>query len=134
MQRKIKKEVTDKLQQNLIKANGKKFWRCWKGAFSKVKSNNMIVNDLHDDSHIANYLSDHFQAACSPNTDSKQLHFMNEYFMNKAVYCGSADSIPIDVELVSKAIDHIEHNKAPGFHSLTIEHIAYAQPSIVVIL
>ena len=60
---------------------------------------------------------------------------MNEYYKSKAAYSRSIESATIvNVELVSNAIDRIDHNKAPGFNNLTIEHLVYAHPSIIVIL
>ena len=59
---------------------------------------------------------------------------MNKFLSAKSHYTGPIDQFSIDVELVSKAIDRIECNKAPGFDGLTIEHIACAHPSIVIIL
>ena len=36
--------------------------------------------------------------------------------------------------MVGKVINDMSNNKAPGHDSLTIEHIKYAHPSLVVIL
>ena len=33
-----------------------------------------------------------------------------------------------------EAVKHIDFNKASGFDNITVEHISYAHPSIVIIL
>ena len=52
----------------------------------------------------------------------------------KANYTDSKDKLIIDVELVSKSIDKIESKKAPGFDGITIEHIKYAHPSLIIVI
>jgi hypothetical protein len=131
---KSKNSVTNKLQKNLLNANSNKFWRCWKGYFKPGNDNKTNVNGLKDNKDIADYLANSFQSACTPNSESKQKEFKEKYFSNKSQHVNATEQFSIDVELVCTAIDKIDHNKAPGFDSLTIEHIAYAHPSIVVIL
>ena len=68
-----------------------------------------------------------------PNNENKHQDFKTNYFANKATY-DIFTPVSISVELISKAIDCIKFNKAGGFDHVTIEHITYAHPSIVVIL
>ena len=119
----------------MLTANSKKFWRCWKGCFRSTVNNNINVNNLKDDLDIANYLATNFQSACTPNNVIKQREFKDRYVLNKSNYCGNqSEQFSIDVEMVGKAIQCIDFNKAAGFDRLSIEHIAYAHPCIVVIL
>ena len=70
----------------------------------------------------------------TPNSKCKQKECVNRYNATKSVYVGPAEQYSIDVECVGRAIDKIDYNKAPGFDGLTIEHIAFAHPCIVIIL
>ena len=44
------------------------------------------------------------------------------------------ENCSFNVELVSKLIAEMENGKAPGLDGLTVEHLLYAHPSVVVIL
>ena len=50
------------------------------------------------------------------------LKFKNKYLQNKKHYVGSPNPVCIDIETVSKAIDMMSNNKAPGHDNLTIEY------------
>ena len=41
------------------------------------------MNDLKNDTSIANYLADNFKLACTPNDGNKDLEFKTKYFLNK---------------------------------------------------
>jgi hypothetical protein len=93
------------------------------------------VNNIVGDSAVANYLSDNFKKACTPNNADRDLEFKQSYFLNKGNYPEDLDTkFVIDVETVDKAINKISANKAAGHDSLTIEHIKFAHPSLTVIL
>jgi len=111
-----------------------KFWRCWKGCFQKSNQVDLVVNSLSNSNDIAKYFADSFQNACTPFSNSKNIEFKNKYFETKSNYTGFGDKLVINVELVNKAIDNIEGNKAPGFDGITIEHIKYAHPSVVIVI
>ena len=129
------KLVTEKLQNSLLKTNKNKFWRLWKSNFKQTRNNDdLIVNNLNDNNSVANYLAENFKSACTPNDKNKDIEFRNKYFYRKKTYTGPISEESIDVETVSKAIDHMVCNKAAGFDRLTIEHIKYAHPSLVIIL
>ena len=38
------------------------------------------------------------------------------------------------MQVVNEAVNKIECNKTPGFDKITIEHITYAHPSVIIIL
>ena len=132
-----KKRITQKLQDTLYNASSKNtFWKIWKGSFnSSNASNNTTVNDSGDKFDVANIFAENFQKACTPNDHPTNDRFKQQYFQNKKNYANNfSDFTDITVETVDNAIIKMSLNKASGLDNLSIEHIKYAHPSIVVIL
>ena len=116
--------LREKLQNNLLSFKNNDVWKVWKSNFKSTNCCKQLnVNNLKNDANIANYLADNFKLASNPNDGNKDLEFKTKYFLNKEHYTGSSDAIYINVEMVSKAINDMCNNKAPGHDSLTIEHI-----------
>ena len=81
---KSKTQVTDKLQENLLSANSRKFWRCWKGCFKSPSDKyDMNVNGLKDDDSIASHLAKHFQDTCTPENINTQNKFYSKLFVKE---------------------------------------------------
>ena len=130
-----KNHVGEKLQNNLIKSNPKQFWKFWNGCFKKAKaSESLKVNGLCDKLDIADYLADEFASTCTPNDEKLHADFKRKYLLQKTDNIGSVEKLRISVQCVNGAIERIEYNKAAGFDHITVEHIAYAHPCIIVIL
>ena len=55
-------------------------------------------------------------------------------YKTNCLHYGSKVEYSINVETISNAIDNMSINKAAGFDNLTIEHVMFAHPSIIVIL
>jgi len=52
------KTISDKLQNNLLNTNSKKFWRCWQGYFKNNDTNKKInVDGLKESFEIADHFS-----------------------------------------------------------------------------
>jgi len=130
-----KNYVGQKLQQNLINSNPRNFWKCWNGCFKKSNyAQNLNVNGLSEDSAIADYLSEEFRQTCTPHDVKKHEEFKLKYLTQKADNINVSENIQINVQIVNEAINKIGSNKAPGFDQITIEHITYAHPSVIIIL
>jgi len=129
-----KNVVSDKLQHHLGNANPNKFWRCWKGAFNSANNFNCDVNGLRNNYEIANCFADSFKESCTPNNILKQVELKNVYYKNKAGYSKNDDIPFVNVENVSKIIDNVGLNKAPGFDGIMIEHLKFAHPSVILIV
>lgn len=118
-----------------MSANSRKFWRCWKGCFKSPSDKcDMNVNGLKDDASIASHLAKHFQDTCTPENINTQNKFIQNYLLKKSDYPNSTKNFSIDVEDVDRAVKHLDFNKASGFDNITVEHISYAHPAIVIIL
>lgn len=127
--------VGEKLQNKLINTNPKNFWKYWKDCFKKVKATeNVKVNELSEDSDIANYLAEEFERTCTPNNVEMHNKFKTKYLSQKQSQTNTVNQPRINVHSVNSAIERIGLNKAAGFDHITIEHIIYAHPSIVIIL
>jgi hypothetical protein len=129
-----KNSVSDKLQQHLVNSNPNKFCRCWKGVFDRAKNFNLEVNDLKNYDDIANCFAKSFKEACTPNNELKHLDFKKLYFANKSAHLGNDDIPFVSVELVSRIVDSIALNKAPGLDGIVIEHLKFAHPSAIIIM
>ena len=131
-------KVSNNLQNNLLSAKSTKFWKCWKGYFKTNKNaqNCVTIDGVKKDIDVANLLANSFKSACTPNSENKHQSFKEIYFSNKSSYADLNDTLlcNIDVQAIDLAIKSIEFNKAPGIDGLSIEHIAYAHPSLVIVL
>ena len=134
--KKYNSKVSEDLQRNLVSATSAKFWKCWKGYFKGNKNtlNNVTIDGFKKEIDVANVLANNLKNACTPNSDRKHQNFKDLYFDNKTANRDLNDKCYVDVETLDGAINHISANKAPGFDGLSIEHIKYAHPSVIIIL
>jgi hypothetical protein len=133
-----KNYIGEKLQNNLVNSNSRNFLKCWNGCFKKLNcAQNQNVNGLSEDSAIANYLAEEFKQTCTPHDLKKHEEFKLRYLSRKAEivnFSEHAQHMQISVQDVNEAINKIQTNKASGFDKITIEHINYAHPSVIIIL
>ena len=130
-----KNHIGEKLQKNLFNANSRKFWKCWNGCFKKSNcKQNINVNGLSEDLAIADYLAEEFKRTCTPHDLKKHEEFKCKYLSRKTHINTPSKCVQISVRTVDEAVNKIDSNKAPGFDQITIEHIAFAHPSVIIIL
>ena len=133
--KKSESEASTKLENNLMNADSSKFWRLWKSCYKSPSAADMYcVNKLNDNVDIANCFAENIKNTCVPNDVNKHNVFREQYIHRKKSYTGPADSFSIDVELVSKSVNKMAINKASGFDCVTVEHVKFAHPSLIVIL
>ena len=129
------KKVSSKLQNSLSCTKKNNFWKVWKSNFkTKDFSNGLNINDLQGDKNIADYLAANFTRTCTPNDINKDFEFKSTYFDTKQKYNENKNELSINAETLTKAVDLINCNKAPGFDNLTVEYIKNAHPSLIIIL
>ena len=71
---------------------------------------------------------------CLPNNLDLAQNLKDKFFIHKTMYNKYSDTLNINIEIVNKIIDSMDENKSPGFDNLTIEHIKYAHPCLILIL
>ena len=87
-------------------------------------------------SDIANNFAKHFEKVCTPVTTDPNNRQHNKFETMRASYFSfSIDTRePIDVQVLSEFIDHMENGKAAGLDDLSCEHLKYCHPVAVIIL
>jgi len=87
-------------------------------------------------SDIAKNFAKHFEKVCTPVTADHNNRLETKFEMMRASYFSySIDTRePIDVQLLSELITHMENGKAAGLDDLSCEHLKYCHPVAVIIL
>jgi len=89
-----------------------------------------MTDSCNDAKDIADRFASVFQDACVPNSlqhhNNMQAQFSTQYMQ----YVGkNFDDKTIIVDLVSRCIEKLNKDKAPGLDDLTAEHIIFAHPT-----
>lgn len=126
-----KHAFTNSLDEALMNKNYQSFWTTWRAKFSKNKVS-AAVDGLCDDVAIASHFASLFRDVCIPNSAARHEHLKAEFECTFNKYTGSSfDANAIDVELISKCIDHLKLGKAAGLDGLTAEHVVYAHSMLL---
>ncbi len=93
-----------------------------------------MKNGLNNSKEIADSFGRHFESACTPDCTQNAFEKarFEEQFNSYPVYLHSSQRL--NVELVDKVVFNMKKGKAAGADGLTIEHIQYAHPSVLLIL
>ena len=134
---KSKSSLSNTLFNYLKNSRGHKFWHLWRTAFkSHGDSRKFKFEGAKNESDVANLLAYAHQTNCSPNSESINIQFKNDYLAKKYSYRSAERFFPVtvSVEMVEKAIFKIKENSAPGHDNIYIEHLRFAHPSVISIL
>jgi len=134
---KSKCSLSNNLFNSLKNSRGQKFWHIWRSVFkSKSTHPKFKFDGTNNDSDIANLLANAHQTNCSPNSETLNQKFKNEYLASKNSYRGAEHLFPVSIstEMVDKAIFQIKEKSTPGHDNIVIEHLRFAHPSVISIL
>jgi len=135
-QAKEKSNISNSLHDALINKNQGGFWKIWKSKFGTKKCQPHTINGKNRKIDIANEFADYFSEACSCNSDTRNLELLNEFNEMKKYCCVSYSKSDyyLSVEIVGNMIQQLHVGKAAGIDGLTVEHIHYCHPIIVLLL
>lgn len=127
----------------LVAKNISGFWRTWSTIKLNSGSNYRFpasIDDISDHSEIANLFGGYFAENCTPaeGASTCNVRFAKANLLKRlmATNCGNslAAHPAVSVDLVDEIVSDMKRGVAADFHSLSIEHIQHAQPSIVLLL
>ena len=114
--------MSNSLHEALILKDPIKFWKTFNNKFGVKTKNELIVEDVCDETDIANNFASRFSATSSNSNQS--IVTDTELVRRLSNYVGSCDSVAlIDVVLVDNVITELQHGKAAGLDTLTAEHL-----------
>ena len=96
----------------------------------------MEVDGLVNEAVIAEAFATYFKQTYTCNNTTRAAELYNTYSSKRKGYCG----LPLPelnvfgVDLISQIITDLKTGKAPGLDGISVEHINYAHPSLVLIL
>jgi hypothetical protein len=93
-----------------------------------------LINGLNNSKDIADSFGRHFESACTPDCTQNAFEKarFEEQFNSYPAYLHSSKRF--NTELIDKVVFNMKKGKAAGADNLTIEHIQYAHPSLLLIL
>ena len=131
--------VTDALAYNLSEKRSKQFWISFKAKLGMKPSSNFNIGESCNPSVIANNFAVQFAEACSPhspevfaNSESdfkilKNHHYLkHKHFLYPSLVC--------TVEEIDHIVRNLKPNQSPSLDGLTIEHIIFSHPCVLVII
>ena len=133
-ERQNQEQFTDELNDALASKDMNSFWKSCRAKFSKKKVS-PVIDGSSDSTVIAERFANLFKSACSPNCEARNVSLAEEFECNFASYDSVHSSeFVVDVELVSSCIDKLKRSKAAGLDGLTVEHLLFAHPVVVLLL
>jgi hypothetical protein len=108
-------------------------WKTWNSKW-KTKSRTYVINGLDSPSDIAESFGRYFSIACTPDNTRNSLEKLKFEEDFKAYPSYSQNSKHFNVEMIDKVVYEMKKGKAAGADNITVEHIQYAHPIILVIL
>ena len=106
------------------------FWRTWRAKFTKSQLPS-VVDGCCGDKDIVDNFANVFQSVCVPNNINKHAELHEKFFQMYTDYAVNCRA-NVSVELVDKCISGMKRGKAAGLDRLTVEHILYSHPVLVV--
>ena len=125
--------ITNDLHDCLLQKDVTSFWKTWNSK-CKTKSRTYVINGLDSPSDIAESFGRYFSLACTPDNTRNSLEKLKFEDDFKAYPSYSQNSKHFTVEMIDKVVYEMKKGKAAGADNITVEHIQYAHPSILVIL
>jgi len=95
-----------------------------------------IINGSQDDCIIADSFANYFADACSPNSGVRYGHSATAFNDSLQTYLPNDHSLEysLSVEQVDSIVHKLKLRKAASLDKLTVEHIKYGHPCIILII
>jgi len=126
-------EFTNSLNDALLNKDLDSFWRSWRAKFGS-NNRSSVIDGCSDDIGIADKFGTLFKSCCVPNSQSQHDLLKAKFQTRFDSYMDDKTLPQCNVELVDDCIRHLKRGKAAGFDELTVEHLLYAHPILVVLL
>jgi len=115
--------------------NNTDFWKCWRSKFESSNECQQVECCVDPDAIVDKFYR-HFIKSYTANNVCRAQELKAEYFVVRENYCGfpNTDNSYFDTEMVSKIIFDMKRGKAADIDGLTVEHLQYSHPIILVLL
>jgi len=133
--------VSDELYDNLIEKDMLSFWKTWNSKLGSKPIYATQINGLSSDLSIADIFADKFASISQSNPSSRFINRYQEFVSINSDDVQNKSSVPNSdvhykpfvVEEVDNAVfQRMKRGKAPGIDGVSLEHIVYAHPSVIV--
>jgi hypothetical protein len=126
----VKDSISNDLHEALLQKNNGSFWKTWNAKFGNKPKQSKIIEGLSDDNMIANAFAENFAANSSVNRTVNDEFAFKQRLLH---YSGdTTNNFEVTVELVDSIISKLKHGKSAGFDNLTVEHLQFCHPIVVV--
>ena len=127
-----KNHFSNELSDALQCKNTSSFWKSWKSKFRNNKKT-QVVGGACDPGIIANKFAAFFKSVCTSNSQEKHAAFRNEFYAQFDTYSGHTHVPILTVNDVDNCIRKLKLGKAAGYDGITVEHLLYSHPILVVL-
>jgi len=133
----IRNNITNDLHDALLQKHAVDFWKGWKSKFPNKKVNKCpLIEGSSDPNIIADRFGNYFSNICT--SEPLAYKSANNNFLDRLCeYMGDSCILNKDivsVELLEEVFESMSRGKAAGLDNLTIEHVHFAHPILVIIL
>ena len=122
---------SDIINANLADKSGSSFWKCWNSTYKNDKRNHYssIIDNLSNHTEIANSFKNYFDSTFINSSDdiNAASEFQNLY---TKLLNSPADTLPIDILDIEKAVSQLRLNKSADPDNLFSEHFIHCHPCI----
>ena len=109
------------------------FWKIWRNKFNKRHSLPSNISDLTNPAEIVDGFGNYFSSVCSPNNDianDAETKFKQALDCNKEINLFKCACV--SVEDIDDVVSDMKRGKACDIDGLSVEHIQYSHPSIII--
>jgi exonuclease III len=123
---------TNDLNDALLQKQGSAFWNCWRSKFNSKESRPLQVDNISNESDIADLFARHFEGICTAQSDEVNNNLKDVYVDKRSSYSGSpfTNDLAFDAELTESIINNMKRGKAAGLDGITAEHLQHCHPSL----
>ena len=120
------------LADSLLKHNSSSFWKTWNSKFCTKSVCSSCVDACSGNADIAQRFKTVFADIYSPNNPIVHDDANKDLLAMLSACDNSVYNVNISVDDVESAILLLRKGKAPGFDEITLEHIMYAHPVLII--
>jgi hypothetical protein len=123
-------QYDDLLYKHFLNKRPTEFWKVWHNKFANKISSTITFPDCSSETDVANKFAAHLGSIYYNSGDNVAAvdHFEQQRHLHEI----PRSAPPLSVELLERCLNRLHKGKASGPDELTVEHIAYAHPSLIV--
>ena len=123
-------QVSDNLNEALVKKDPDTFWKLWKKKFGSKTRKSNIIEGCTDEIEIAGKFADFFFLGGDGNVEKDRAKKKKLSDLLDSYQGDTFDLVAVNVELIDTFISSLKKGKAAGSDNISAEHLKFAHPLV----